>query len=313
MSKALILNDISRFLASTTHFMDQEAKREFMNTLFFADKQDFFFGELPTYRDETKKEVEKLAEETRVPVTTDYASDEIDTPSIAYHRIKGTIMAESRWWFSTKQFRNDMLEAESNPMIMAHFVHVNSGGGDAWYLDVAAAAMRDLNKPVVCYIERRAASAGLYLIVYGDVIYAATPNETIGSIGTMVAFMDIIPAYEKMGAKWIEEYATKSKLKNKKFNDLTDGKPEKYIKDELDPLQAQFEATVRDARKATADYAEDHDLFAGETYSTQASIELGLIDKQGLIEEALNDCYMRGQKYMQKIQKRNNAIHLLNN
>ena len=312
MSKASILSNISSFLASPTHFMTQEAKREFMNQLFFAEQQGFLFGEMPTYRDETKKELNQIVAETRVPLTDDYNSDELDQPSIAYYRIKGTIMAESSWWFSTKQFRKDMHEAEENPMIMAHFVHVNSGGGDAWYLDVAAATMRDLNKPVVCYIERRAASAGLYLIIYGDVIYAATPNETIGSIGTMVAFLDIIPYYEKMGARWVEEYAHKSKLKNKKFNDLADGKPEKYITDELDPLQKQFEAAVRAARPKAGALPEKHDLFAGETYATEASIELGLIDKMGLMEEALLDCLERGTQYMAKIQKRNTAIQLLN-
>lgn len=312
MSKAAILNNISSFMAASNHLMTQETQREFMNQLFFSEKQDFLFGDMPTYKDETKKELEILAAETRIPLTNDFTSDNIDEPTIAYHRIKGTIMADSYWWFSTKQFRKDMLDAEANPMIMAHFVHMNSGGGDAWYLDVAAATMKSLTKPVVCYIERRAASAGLYLIIYGDVIYAATPNETIGSIGTMVAFLDFVPYYEAMGAKWIEEYATKSKLKNKKYNDLTNGKPQKYIKDELDPLQAQFEAAVRDARSATAELADNHDLFAGETYATEASIELGLIDKMGLMEEALADCLARGQKYIKKIQNRNNAIHLLN-
>lgn len=293
--------------------MDHDAKREFMTQMFLADPKGGFFDEMPTYKDETKKELIVLAEETSMPLTNDFTSDELDAPSIAYHRIKGTIMADSYWWFSTKQFRLDMLAAEANPMIMAHFVHVNSGGGDAWYLDVAAATMKSLDKPVICYIERRACSAGLYLIIYGGIIFAATPHETIGSVGTMVGFMDVIPYYEKMGAVWHEHYAEKSDLKNKKFNDLLDGKPEQYIKDELNPLQEQFESDCRDARKQIKALEENHPLLRGETFATQASIDLGLIDKQGLMEDALQEAYRRGQKYMQKVQNRNNAIHLLNN
>lgn len=313
MSKAAILNNISSFLASSSHCMTQEAKREFMNQLFLIEKQGFTFEQFPIYSEESKLEALRLAEETRVTLTGDFERDDFDEPAIAYHRIRGTIMSDSRWWFSTKQFRKDLLAAEANPMIMSHFVHLTSGGGDTYYLDVAAQTMKNLSKPAVGFIERVGASAGLYLVVFGDVIYCATPNELVGSIGTMVSFMDVAPVYEKMGAVFVEEYATKSKLKNKKFNDLKDGKPEQFIKDELDPLQAQFEAVVRDARAKTAALPADHDLFAGETYATQEAIDLGLIDKMGLIDEALLDCHARGQAYLQKQQKRKNAIHLLNN
>lgn len=41
--------------------------------------------------------------------------------------------------------------------------------------------------------------------------------------------------FEKMGLKLIQAKATKSDLKNKKTDDLLRGKPEQYIKEELDP------------------------------------------------------------------------------
>ena len=194
-------------------------------------------------------------------------------------------------------------------MVMAHFIHANSGGGDTWFLDEAWKTMMNLKKPVVTIIERVGGSALIYLVSPSTKIYAATQNEILGSIGTMVSFFDMVPYYEAQGVKKIEEYATKSTHKNKKFNDLLNGKPKQFITEELDPLQQQFEAAVRKARPKAGALPTDHPLFAGETYATQAATELGLIDGQKLFADALMEAYELGQKYLAK---NRSALHFLN-
>ena len=309
MSKALILAEISRILSSNRLFLTHQGQQEFLAELFLIEKQGWFFDDLPTYSEETSKLVKKIAEEYNIPLTVDYTDAALTKEAIAYYRIKGMIMGESNWWFSTKQFNEDLKAAEENPMIMSHFLHVNSGGGDTWYLDVAWKTMMTLTKPTIALIERVGASAALYLFCPCKNIYAATQNETLGSIGTMVSFLDFLPYYESMGVKKIEEYATKSDLKNKKFNDLLNGKPEQFIKEELNPLTRQFEAAVRKARPKAGALEEKHPLFRGETYATQAASDLGLIDGQKLLSEALAEALSRGRQY---IQKNRRAISYLN-
>jgi len=283
-------------LFSSKMWMNRRALNEVLGELFIAERTGWFNGiEIPTYKSETKDFVKKLSETINVNITDEYDSTQILDDSIAFHRIYGLILAEeSYWYFSSKQFRADLLRADANPKIIAHFVLVNSGCGEAWYLDVAAAAMKSLTKPVVVLYENVAASAAIYLTINAIRIYASTANETIGSIGTMMAFLDIIPLYEAMGAKYYEEYATQSNLKNKKFNDLLDGKPEQYIKEELDPLAGQFIADVAAARPVTAKLGAEHPVFRGETFNTQKSIEIGLIDGQMLIEAAIADAHKLG-------------------
>jgi len=312
MSKALILSEISRILASDRIFCTSQAKHEFLADLFLAEKQSSFFDEMPTYQDLTKKSVTKLAEESNIPLTCDYIDADLENEAIAYYRIKGMIMGESYWYFSTKQFVEDFQCAEANPMIMAHFIHANSGGGDTWYLDVACQTLMKATKPIVTIIERVGASACIYLVCPSTKIYAATQNEILGSIGTMVSFMDFKSYYETMGIKFIEEYATKSDLKNKKFNDLANGKPEQFITEELDPLQQQFEDAVRKARPKAGALPEDHPLFRGETFATQAATDLFLIDGQKSFKEALNEAYNLGLGYVDKKRKQKNALNIFN-
>ena len=99
-------------------------------------------------------------------------------------------------------------------------------------------------------------------------------------------------------------------MKNKKFNNLLNGKPQQFITEELDPLQKQFEAAVRKARQKAGALEEKHPLFRGETYATQAAIDMGLIDGHKLFADALLEAYDLGQKY---IAKNRSALRFLNN
>jgi ClpP class serine protease len=313
MHKSQFLDELSQALSSSTFFLSKSGKQEFLAELFLIQKNGFMFDEMPTYGELSDQTAKVLAEESNIPLTVDYTNAEIENESIAYYRIKGMIMGESYWRFSTKQFVDDVNAAEENPMIMCHFAHVNSGGGDTWYLDKAWETLMKAKKPKVAIVERVGASAAIYLICPFDKIYAATQNEILGSIGTMVSFLDWDAYYETFGLKLIEEYATKSTLKNKKFNNLKNGKPEQFVNEELDPLRDQFETAVRTARKKTDELHEDHPLFLGETFSTAQAIDLGLIDAQKTLSEALNEAYKLGKKYLGKKQSVNTAHNYLNN
>jgi ClpP class serine protease len=297
--------ELSKIFSSKL-WMSRRAFNEVLGELFLANRSGWYEGvDIPTYKDMTKDQIKVLSQTINISLTDEYSSTQIQEDSIAFYRMQGLILAEPSWWyFSSKQFRADLLEADSNPKIIAHFVLANSGGGEAWYLDVVANTMKNLKKPVVSLYENVAASAAIYNTIYSTKIFAATPHETIGSIGTMMAFLDIIPYYETLGAKYYEHNASQSSLKNKKFNDLLDGKPEQYIKEELDPLAGHFISVVAAARPATGKLGEEHPVFKGETFDTKGSIEIGLIDGQMLLEDAIAEAYKLG------VNSKSNALKL---
>lgn len=313
MRKAQFLQELAQVLSSSCLFLTKAGKDEFLAELFLIQKNGFMFDDMPTYAEITAKTAQVLAEENNIPLTVDYEDTELETEAIAYYRIKGMIMGESSWWFSTKQFVNDVTAAEENPRIISHFMHVNSGGGDTWYLDVAWQTLMKAKKPVIVLVERVGGSAAVYLFSPSKSIYAATQNDILGSIGVMVSFYDWDSYFETLGLKVIEEYATKSDLKNKKFNDLKDGKPKQFREEELDPLRNQFEEAVRTARKKTNELPADHPLFRGETFHTEQAIGLGLIDGQKNLREALADAYAQGQNYLGKTRSHKTAFNYLNN
>lgn len=243
--------------------------------------------DIPSYADKAKAIATKISSDN-IKVTTRFSDTNIDDNSIALHYIQGTIYSEYDeygWYFSTRQFIDDLDAAEANQKITGHLFLVESGGGDAYFLDIASARVKSLTKPSLCFVQGYCCSAALYLAAYCWKIIANTQFDTIGSIGTMIAFWDMKPYFEAAGFKWHEHYASQSILKNKKINDLLDGKPERFIKEELDPLAAEFIRAVKDARPGTANAPEA--LFQGETYYTPQAIEIGLIDGMALIGDAL--------------------------
>lgn len=216
--------------------------------------------------------------------------------AIFYHPVFGPVFAHEYgpYYFSTQRFVNNLRAADESPNVIAHFMHICSGGGEAWFLDKAAEAVRECRKPVYAFIEMTCCSAAYYLAVNASVIKAYTKNDTIGSVGVMCSFWDEIGFWEKMGFRHIEVYADGSDMKNKKFNDLVAGNAEQFIKDVLNPLREQFVGEIRSAREQLAKLPGDDPVMRGETYDAATAIGKGLIDGIADIGQALRECYELG-------------------
>lgn len=258
-----------------------------------------FLTDPPTYKEETDKAVacvRKLLSESEdnIEVTNDFENTDLPENTVAYHRVYGFITGGSRWYFSSKQLEADLIAAEANPSICAHLLHIDSYGGEAWYLDRLTETMRGCKKPIVGIYEDRCASAAYYIGCHADVLYATTENDFVGCIGTMTSFYDWDGYYEKMGVKLVEAKATMSDLKNKTFDDLVDGKPAAFIENVLNPLNDQFIAAVRSQRPKLASMDNDNPVLRGETYYTPAAIENGLIDGKRTLAEAIAEAHALG-------------------
>lgn len=232
-----------------------------------------------------------------VTLTDEFDDEQLPDNSIAYHRVWGTVMADSYWWFSSKQLAADLQAAEANPQISCHFLHINSPGGEAWYLDRLSETLRSCEKPILTFYEQMCCSAGYYIGCHGQRIYALTDNDYVGCIGTMCSFYDFEPYFAKLGIKRVEAKATNSDLKNKTFDDLRHGKDEKYVHDILDPLNIQFLAEVRSQRSRLADLPDDAPVLRGETFYTPQAMEIGLADGTRTMAEAIAEAVTMGREY----------------
>jgi hypothetical protein len=236
-------------------------------------------------------------EQASVSITTDFDSEELPENSIAYHRVWGTIMSDSYWYFSSKQLELDLLAAEANPQITCHFLHINSPGGAAWYLDRLSETLRNCEKPIITLYEQMCCSAGYYIGCHGEKVYALTANDYVGCIGTMCSFYNFKPYFEKLGIKYIESKADKSDLKNKTFDDLEKGEDKKFVDDFLNPLNEQFLSEVRSQRSKLAEQDENAPVLRGETFYSSEAMEIGLNDGMRTLSEVIAEAVSMGAKY----------------
>ena len=232
-----------------------------------------------------------------ISIVSDYTSEELPDNSIAYYPVFGVITSNSWWRFSSKQFEKDLLASESNPAIIAHFVHIDSPGGEAFYMDRLSETMRDLSKPVVVLAERVCASAGYLIACHGTRIFAATGYDKIGSIGTMAEVWDYSEYFKKIGIEVHTYHASASDLKTKLMDDAASGKGDEYVERLLNPLNDMFLSEVRSTRPALKDAPDDEPALRGDIYLTDEAIGKGLIDARATLTEAILEASRLGREY----------------
>lgn len=221
-----------------------------------------------------------------VPFLVHPRDTDIEERSIAYHPIFGTVYYSSWWRFSTEDFIEDLKAAEANPAIGAHLLHIDSPGGEVFWLHEAFEEVKTLKKPCIALIDSCCASAAYWLACAADKVYASSIFSTIGSIGVMSSFYDDREALKKYGIKEIELYSSYSDLKNKIYNDVLDGKIEEFIKTRLDPLAEQF---INDVKSVRTSIADDSEALRGKIYYAMNALPEGLIDGKSTFDEVIGE------------------------
>lgn len=245
-------------------------------------------------------------------ITTDFSSNELASSSIAYHRVFGFITSCSRYFFSSKQLEKDLLAAEANPAISCHLLHINSGGGEAWYLDRLSETISSLKKPTITLFEMAGGSAAYYIGCQAKHVFCLTDNDLIGCIGTMIDFYDWDSYFEKLGLKRITVRASNSDLKNKEYDDLLAGKTEDYKNKFLDPMNTGFLQVVRRSRKQLKNASDDEPALRGETFLSPVAIEKGLVDSKKSFLETLQYAKELAAKWDAQVSTRNKALNIFN-
>ena len=164
---------------------------------------------------------------------------------------------------------------------------INCPGGSPVQSAIIANRIRALsaeNKiPVYAFCEDVAASGGYWLACAADEIYA-DENSIVGSIGVISGGFGFPAAMKKYGIERRVHTSGESKSTNDPFKPE---KPEdvKKLKSMLSEMHETFKTQVRARRKDRL--KETKELFSGAYLTGRKSLDLGLIDGLGHLEEVL--------------------------
>lgn len=167
---------------------------------------------------------------------------------------------------------------------------IDSGGGAVSAVPPLLEAIQftqENNKPIVAHCDT-SCSAAYWTASATDQIFANnTISSVFGSIGVMLSYLDMVPYYEKQGAKYHEVYAENSSDKNSAFQKLIKGDYEQIITEDLNPLAEQFQEAVKANRDGKLKI--DHKgILTGATFPANTAKEIGLIDQMGTLTQAIN-------------------------
>ncbi len=200
-------------------------------------------------------------------------------PYVAVIRLQGSIATGPRGL--NDRGLADAIEKAFRGKPNAVALEVSSPGGSAVQSSLICARIRRLsdekNIPVYAFVEDVAASGGYWLATAADQIYVDR-GSIVGSIGVISAGFGLQGSLEKIGAERRIYTAGKSKSMLDPFQ------PEKpadvkRVKGLLDDLHAYFKDHVATRRAGRID--DSLDLFTGDIWVGQKSIDVGLADQIG--------------------------------
>lgn len=199
-------------------------------------------------------------------------------PHVAVIRLQGTIASSGRA-LNDRGLATAIEKAfASKPKAVA--LEISSPGGSPVQSSLIAARIRRLadekSVPVYAFVEDVAASGGYWLATAADEIYVDR-GSIVGSIGVISAGFGLTGAMEKIGAERRVYTAGKSKSMLDPFQEE---KPAdvKRLKALLDDMHVYFKDHVT-SRRGTK--LADEDLFTGDIWVGQKSIDVGLADHIG--------------------------------
>jgi protease-4 len=175
--------------------------------------------------------------------------------------------------------------------IRAVVLRIDSPGGDAEASDEIWREVSRLRrvKPVIVSMSDLAASGGYYIAVAGDTILAQ-PATLTGSIGIFGGKFNLKGLYEKLGLN-IETVVTGPRAEMySPFRDFTAAEEAAYGR-QLQKSYERFLRLVSDGRRLPV--AAVDSVAQGRVWSGRAALSLGLVDRLGGLEDAIEVARVR--------------------
>jgi protease-4 len=201
---------------------------------------------------------------------------------------------------SLSLFTQQLDKAESDPDVKAVVLRVNSPGGtvscaDAMY-QMVVRFRKKTGKPVVASIQEIGASGAYYVSCGADKIMAQ-PTSLVGSIGVIFETMDFVGTLDKLGIRAHSIKSGSLKDMGSPFKDL-EPREQAVMQGMIEEYFARFIGVVRDNRPVSekpADQLTDYEkssyggIYSGRVFPGDDAVKLGLIDKTGLLSDAIDE------------------------
>lgn len=187
-------------------------------------------------------------------------------------------------WLGTKTYTRILNQLANDDTVAGVVLNIDSGGGQVYGTPEFYDYIKNYSKPIVAYTDGYMCSGAYYIAAPTQRIFANKRADAIGSIGAYATIVDTNGILEHFGAKVHTIYATKSTEKNSEYREVIDNSNyEPYIKNQLDPIVESFVSDMKEARPNISEEA-----FKGGTWNGEQSIEMGLVDENGTIQDAIN-------------------------
>lgn len=184
----------------------------------------------------------------------------------------------------TRSMMRVLKEWESNDNVIGVVLDIDCPGGQVSGLPEFSEFLANYSKPIVSYTDGLMASAAYYVAASSKYIVSNKNADFIGSIGTMLNYVDFDGIYREMGAVIKNIYATGSTRKNEESRAMKDNNSDALlIKNILDPSRDKFVSDVKKMRSNV-----DDSVFEGAVYLPADALSLNLIDELGTLQTAFD-------------------------
>lgn len=200
----------------------------------------------------------------------------IKTPLYKYDQMCGPI--------GTRSMTKILKEWEANENVIGVVLDIDCPGGQVSGLAAFADYIYNFSKPIVSFSDGLVASGGLYVLGATDYAIISPFSDFVGSLGTMLSYVDLDGILEKDGAIIKDIYSTDSPRKNEEVRLMKNKNDESlYIKNIINPAANQFISDMNKFRPGM-----DSEVFQGAIYSPVEAVSKKLVDQLGTIQDAFN-------------------------
>jgi len=186
--------------------------------------------------------------------------------------------------YGTKDFRDQVMYANTIPQVVGHLFLINTPGGQASCrndYEMMIADCREHGKPTVAFVDGMCCSSGVNLACRCDRVIVMNAKDEFGCIGTMAAFWAVAhDTVDQDGYRYVELVGKECPEKNDWYREAAAGEYEK-LQAELDKDTEEFHNEVRQGRPLVTD-----DMLTGKVFEAQEVIP-ALVDEIGDMNRAI--------------------------
>jgi protease-4 len=230
-------------------------------------------------------------------------SDNSNNGNVAVIPIKGPLMKEDQYCgpIGMATIGQMIKDVDALKNVDAILLHIDSPGGTVDGTVALAEIVKNTKKPTIAFIDGLGASAALWIASAADEVIAADNKTELGSVGVVLSFADLQPAYEKLGVKFHHIVSDQSKDKNKTFEDIRNGKYDDFKKEILNPLADDFINSIKSNRPGVNENQLTGKMFFAE------NLKGTLIDSIGNFDYAAKRAFELSEERNSNNSKNNNS------